>query len=222
MKKFLSISAFLHVSLLGLLILNEPPTLTKKEEPVKITVVALPEPKKECKPEPKPVEKPKPKPIQKPQPKPVEKPKPILEEKPVIEPVTEPEPIIEPVIQSKPEPKPAAESEPIVESEPVISEDEINRIKEEYLAQLRRMIQERKIYPKNAKRMKQQGVVKVKFTLLCQGTLTGIHIVDSSSFGMLDDAAAKLLKSINKVEPFPKELAQKEMVVVLPIEYELR
>lgn len=216
MKKYIAISALLHTLLLAFVLSQtQPPKIEKKEKTVVIEVLKVEEPKKE---EPKPIEKPKP----------VEKPKPTPKEEPKIEHkvVTQKEAVAEPKFEVA-EPTPQKETpkeEPQVVApppKPTISAEEIKNAKDAYLAKLRKVIEEKKTYPKNAKRLKQSGVVHVRFTLLRDGTIKNTQVAQTSSFEILDNATLNLFKEIAKTEPFPKELNDDTMVVVLPIEYSL-
>lgn len=96
------------------------------------------------------------------------------------------------------------------------------KVKEEYIAYLRQMIDERKTYPKNAKKLRQMGIAKVKFTLLRDGTIKNVSLADSSGFELLDQAATDLLDNLAHVRAFPKEIPQNSLDLVLPIEYSLK
>lgn len=219
MKKYIAISALLHTLLLAFVIYGtQPPQIKKKEKTVIIEVLKIEEPKKE---ESKPVEKPKP--IEKP--KPVEKPKPKIEPKIEQKVVTQKKAVAEPkfeVAEPTPQRETPKEEPQIVEPpKPTISQKEIQNAKDVYLAKLRKVIEEKKTYPKNAKRLGQSGVIHVKFTILRDGTITNIQITQTSSFEILNNATLNLLKEIAKTEPFPKELSDDTMVIILPIEYSL-
>lgn len=216
MKKYIAISALLHTLLLAFVLSQAQPTqIEKKEKTVVIEVLKVEEPKKE---KPKPIEKPKP----------VEKPKPTPKEEPKIEQkvVTQKEAVAEPkfeVAEPTPQKETPKEEPQVVASppKPTISAEEIQNAKDTYLAKLRKVIEEKKTYPKNAKRLKQSGVVHVRFTLLRDGTIKNTQVAQTSSFEILDNATLNLLKEIAKTEPFPKELSDDTMVIVLPIEYSL-
>ncbi len=96
------------------------------------------------------------------------------------------------------------------------------RVKDEYINYIRQMIDEHKIYPKNAKRLRQSGVVHIKFTLLDDGTIKGVSVVHSSGFELLDNAGADLLSAIGKVRAIPKEIGKDSLDLTIPIEYALK
>lgn len=228
MKKYILISAFIHVVIFATIFLNNKNTeIIKKPEPIKITVVAMQIQKEE---EIKPPEEPKPKPPQKPK---SIKEKKTVTPKPIIRPeiVTKAETLVEPEIITKPviETEPTAKPEEVAQTkiifkepiEPIVSLEEMQNIKDIYLTNFRKTIEQKKVYPVNAKRLRQSGTVKVKLTLLHDGTIKNVHIMESSSFKLLDDATLKVLQEIAKIAPFPKELRDTEMQIVIPIEYKL-
>lgn len=220
MKKYIALSALLHALLFAFIVSKaQSPQIEKKEKTVVIQVLKVEEPKPIEKPKPILKEEPKPKPVKKPKPIPKEEPK--IEQKVVVkqESVAEPEFVVsEPIIQNE---TPKEEPQIVVPTTPTISQEEIQNAKDVYLAKLRKVIEEKKRYPKNAKRLKQSGVVHVKFTLLRDGTIQNAQIAQTSSFEILDSATIALLQAIAKTEPFPKELSDNEMIIILPIEYSL-
>ncbi|MFZ2890656.1 energy transducer TonB, partial [Sulfuricurvum sp.] len=90
------------------------------------------------------------------------------------------------------------------------------KIKEEYISYIRQTIDERKIYPKNAKRLRQSGTVNVKFTILDDGTIKGVSVINSSGFELLDNAASDLLVTVGKVRAIPKEIAKDSLELTIP------
>jgi TonB family protein len=60
------------------------------------------------------------------------------------------------------------------------------------------------------------------FTVLADGTITKVSVVESSGFTLLDSAAEEILTELEKVRPFPKELAASKFEITLPISYTIR
>jgi periplasmic protein TonB len=89
---------------------------------------------------------------------------------------------------------------------------------EEHLGRIRTILNERKTYPKNARRLNQQGDVTVTFTLSTQGEASAITITESSGFDLLDNAAKELIISCASEFPKPK----KSVRISVPIGYKLR
>ncbi|MDX7992177.1 energy transducer TonB [Xenorhabdus littoralis] len=76
-----------------------------------------------------------------------------------------------------------------------------------YNARLRQEIERHKVYPRKAKRMKQQGTVTVNFTLLNDGTLAAARVVNSSGSSTLDNAALDAINSASAVGTKPAGMA---------------
>ncbi len=94
-------------------------------------------------------------------------------------------------------------------------------IKDHYLSKVRRMIEQRKKYPHAAKRLRQQGVVYVKFMISQDGTIRHIGLVKKSRHEKLDKAALNILKKIGAFAPIPKELGERYLSVTVPIKYKI-
>lgn len=231
MKKSLALSVIIHVVLLTLamsVILAIPDA--KKVEPIKIQILIPREIQQQIEPVKSPQNivqeiksQPKPPlsdPIVRPKVQPNIKPTPMASIEPTPVPVVSNQKTIDVSVQKALDNSPpkVAVSKPA----PIETMKGDPNAKENYIAYLRKLIDERKIYPKNAKRLKQMGTVKVKFRVSEDGTLKNIAIVDSSGFELLDQAASDLLENIGHIRPFPKEMGNEPIDVILPIEYTLR
>lgn len=116
-----------------------------------------------------------------------------------------------------PVPAKAAPAEPPTPKTPPPSIDHQRAYEEENLARIRSLLLQNKIYPKNAKRLKQQGVATVTFSVSPDGEVSTL-ITKSSGFEMLDDAARLLIKTTAPQFPKPEKTVQ----ITIPIEYKLR
>ncbi|TLP39353.1 energy transducer TonB [Arcobacter arenosus] len=105
--------------------------------------------------------------------------------------------------------------------EKMVSVEELNVIKNKYLNKLRNLIEDKKIYPNSAKRLKQQGRVIVSFLITKEGTFKNISLKDSSKYKKLNKAALELLNNISKFEPIPDELGKNKWVIEIPINYKI-
>ncbi|MGD9715953.1 MAG: energy transducer TonB [Sulfuricurvum sp.] len=92
------------------------------------------------------------------------------------------------------------------------------KYEEENIAKIRSILAERLKYPKNALRLKQQGEVKVSFTLTPAREVGSVSVTQSSGFEMLDDAACDLIET--SASEFPKP--QKSVRITVPIGYKIR
>lgn len=190
------------------------------------TPPAPPPPPEPPKPEPKPEPKVDPKPLPKPEPKKIEKPK--AEPKKVEKkPLPKPEPRPEPKIESKVEPKPAitapaptATPAPVVNTNLAANNKSIasapaqkvaqelnlsNAQSDEDFSKVIAAVKKHKNYPNNARRMKHQGVVEVRFLLKTDGSIDELKVTKSSGFESLDNGALENVKKASSEFPKPKE-----------------
>jgi len=96
-----------------------------------------------------------------------------------------------------------------------------NEIKSNYLAELAREIERRKVFPREAMEKNQSGTVKIFFTIMKDGTITGIDFKERSLYPLLDIATVRLLSELGRFKPLPKELKQTSLGVALAVEYSL-
>ena len=186
------------------------------------TPPAPPPPPEPPKPEPKPEPKVEPKPLPKPEPKKIEKPKPEpkkMEKKPL----PKPEPKIEPKVEPKPAitpPAPVATPAPAVNSNLPANNKSIasapaqkvaqelnlsNAQSDEDFSKVIAAVKKHKSYPNNARRMKHQGVVEVRFLLKTDGSIDELKVTKSSGFESLDNGALENVKKASSEFPKPKE-----------------
>ncbi|MDD5053278.1 MAG: TonB family protein [Sulfuricurvum sp.] len=172
--------------------------------------------------QPKPIETPKPLPIPTPLPKPA-----ILPPQPLAKPITPvpTKPIITPPIPTTTTqaPVPVVTKVPVkeVEATPPPPPPPVNvqaAYENENLGRIRSLLLEHLSYPKNAKKLNQQGEVTVTFTLSPNGEVSAITITKSSDFDMLDDAARNLIETTAAAFPKPS----KNVRITVPIGYKLR
>ena len=190
------------------------------------TPPAPPPPPQPPKPEPKPEPKVEPKPLPKPEPKKIEKPKPEpkkVEKKPLPKPEPRPEPKNEPKVEPKPAitaPAPTATPAPVVNSNLPANNKSIasapaqkvaqelnlsNAQSDEDFSKVIAAVKKHKSYPNNARRMKHQGVVEVRFLLKTDGSIDELKVTKSSGFESLDNGALENVKKASSEFPKPKE-----------------
>ena len=203
------------------------------------TPPAPPPPPEPPKPEPKPEPKVEPKPLPKPEPKKIEKPKPEpkkVEKKPLSKPEPRPEPKIEPKVEPKPAitaPAPTATPAPAVNSNLPANNKSIasapaqkvaqelnlsNAQSDEDFSKVIAAVKKYKSYPNNARRMKHQGVVEVRFLLKTDGSIDELKVTKSSGFESLDNGALENVKKASSEFPKPKE----DRYLRFPIAFTLR
>ena len=185
------------------------------------TPPAPPPPPEPPKPEPKPEPKVEPKPEPKPEPKKIEKPKPEpkkVEKKPEPKPEPKIEPKAEP--QAEPTPSPAATPAPAVNTNLPANNKSIaaapaqkveqelnlsNAQSDEDFSKVLAAVKKHKNYPSNARRMRHQGVVEVRFLLKTDGSIDELKVSKSSGFESLDKGAIENILKASSEFPKPKE-----------------
>jgi protein TonB len=161
--------------------------------------------------------------------KPKEEPKPKL-----------PEPKHHEIIKKEPVPVPIPVKEPLIEEpKEEVSEDVQTPIAQPIQAQnsgaealsssmveddhiiaiIRAAIDKeaKKDYPSKAKKLRMEGIAKVKIRIDQDGKITLLEITESSGFSMLDQSAIKSIQKASKNFPKPSKV----LLFILPISYEL-
>ncbi len=92
---------------------------------------------------------------------------------------------------------------------------------ERYLYELKLMLEQRKIYPGQARMMGQTGKVIVRFVVHKDGSIDQAEIVEPSPFSKLNEAALKLIQNVKQFKPIPTELGKEQWTLNVPIHYSL-
>lgn len=154
-----------------------------------VNFIPSPQPKEEVKPEtPPPPPKPKPKPVKKPQPQQlVAKAPPLTESEPVAPPPP-PEPEPEPEAEPEAEPEPVVEAAPAPQmpAGPVSLSSELSVACPHLNAPT---------YPALSKRLGEEGKLVLRVELDEKGYVNVAHVVNSSGFKRLDEAAMTAVKT---------------------------
>ncbi|MDP3042647.1 MAG: TonB family protein [Candidatus Omnitrophota bacterium] len=104
----------------------------------------------------------------------------------------------------------------------VISSAELTRqAMSEYMLRITKRIQDNLVYPWAAKQGQMQGLVRLDLLLNSMGALLEVKVKQSSGYSIFDEDAVSMVKKISPYPPFPAELNQKELRVVIPIVYKL-
>ena len=117
----------------------------------------------------------------------------------------------------KPEPPPAPEPEP--EPEPKV---DVKAIQSQYVSGVKSKIYGSKFYPESAKRMEQEGSVKVSFTVSSGGSVSGVSVSSSSGFSELDNAAVQAVKNAAPFGAIPPELGKSSLTMSITLKYYLK
>ena len=122
------------------------------------------------------------------------------------------------VIKKEPVSKPITEKTAVQKAKQQVVKEKID-VKQDYLAKhlslIRKEIKSNVKYPKSAKRLNIQGIVRVKFTLHTNGKVDNIMIL--SGHARLKKATVNAVK--NAASSFPR--VGKTITIELPIEYKL-
>ncbi|MEM7027335.1 MAG: energy transducer TonB [Pseudomonadota bacterium] len=96
------------------------------------------------------------------------------------------------------------------------------KIEASYKAIVSAILQKHKQYPSRALRRKQEGTVTVVFTIDNDGSLAGYEITDSSGYKLLDRAVEKMLKRATPLPPFPDNMDQDSITLILPVDFYIK
>jgi len=91
-----------------------------------------------------------------------------------------------------------------------------------YYAMVSAHLNQRKKYPTEARKAREQGVVKVRFTVDRTGNISNVSITGSSGHAILDQATLALMQRVAPLPAMPASMAQDKVTISLPIDYSLR
>jgi protein TonB len=89
------------------------------------------------------------------------------------------------------------------------------------LQKVRSLLEEQKDYPTMARRLNQEGVVVLQFTISSSGQIEGAQVRRSSGHDLLDQAARETLRRVGRFPPFPAELERRQLTIEIPLAYRL-
>jgi protein TonB len=166
-------------------------------------------------PPPEPVKQALPEPVAPPAPQPAvvlppPKPKPAprrVEPAPAPQPLAAPSPPV--AAASSPVPEPAAAPPP-----PSATPN--------YQGLLLAQLERNKRYPREARMQHQEGVATLRFTLDRGGRLLAFKLERSSGHRVLDDEVLAMIQRAAPLPPFPPEMSEAQLELVVPIRFSLR
>lgn len=91
-----------------------------------------------------------------------------------------------------------------------------------YLEEVLARVQRTRFYPVPARRRRQEGTVRVRFTILSNGEVRGIETIGPSGHAALDDAATETVRRAAPFDPFPEAIEEDALTAVVPVVYRLR
>ena len=124
------------------------------------------------------------------------------------------EAIPQPVQAAEPAPAALPAPEPAPPApDPALEADYRNRI--------RLAVDGHKHYPRMARRLGLEGRVVLGFTILADGRLAGLRVVQSSGSELLDEAALEAVREAAPFPPFPPGLGRERWDFTLPLDFNL-
>lgn len=94
--------------------------------------------------------------------------------------------------------------------------------KDRYYAELAAWLERHKRYPSQARKMRQEGIVRVRFVIDRSGKVLSHRIETSSGHTALDRAASELLRRASPMPAIPASMGRSRLEIVVPIAYRLR
>ena len=91
-----------------------------------------------------------------------------------------------------------------------------------YYAMVSAHLNQRKKYPTEARKAREQGVVKVRFTVDRSGNISNVSITGSSGHVILDQATLALMQRVAPLPAMPASMERDTVTISLPIDYSLR
>jgi periplasmic protein TonB len=95
-----------------------------------------------------------------------------------------------------------------------------NGIQLDYAQQLKLFIEKNKFYPRNARKLKQTGLVRLRVEIDRNGNFTHVELVEGSHHPSLNQAALELIRGLQRFKPLPQDL-QPGADFMVPIAYQL-
>ncbi|WP_417620187.1 energy transducer TonB [Parasphingorhabdus sp.] len=120
-----------------------------------------------------------------------------------------------------------AEAPPAASASPAPSNSSGNspkakKEKANYYAMVSAHLNQRKKYPTEARKAREQGVVKVRFTVDRAGNISNVSITGSSGHAILDQATLDLMQRVAPLPTMPASMVPDKVTISLPIDYSLR
>ncbi|WP_462323150.1 energy transducer TonB, partial [Halochromatium sp.] len=91
-----------------------------------------------------------------------------------------------------------------------------------YYGRLATWLARHKRYPAQARRLRQEGTVKVTFTITSSGRVVSKRIVQSSGHALLDREVEAMLERASPLPRIPTSLGRKRLTITVPVAFALR
>ncbi|MBO7104550.1 MAG: energy transducer TonB [Fibrobacter sp.] len=143
-----------------------------------------------------------------PEPEPEPEPEPIM--------VTDAEAVEAPIVEEPVAPPPPPPPPP-----PKPSKDSLMKVTRAYLMGLSKEFEKRKDYPATARRLKQEGTVRVQFTVAKNGAISDAVVAKPCPYSSLNESALAAVQAVSKFDPIPAILEKDTWKMEIPIKYNL-
>ena len=90
-----------------------------------------------------------------------------------------------------------------------------------YYGRLATWLARHKRYPAQARRLRQEGTVKVSFTISRTGRVLSTRIIQSSGYALLDAEVQAMLKRASPLPRIPASLDRSSLTITLPVAFRL-
>ncbi|MBU0580954.1 MAG: energy transducer TonB [Candidatus Margulisbacteria bacterium] len=91
----------------------------------------------------------------------------------------------------------------------------------DYLGKILQKIEENKTYPLGAQEKKREGIVKLGFVLLKNGSIKKLQILKSAGYTELDQAASEAIKRAQPFPAFSKDIIENSLTIVIEMEFKI-
>jgi len=102
------------------------------------------------------------------------------------------------------------------------SDQRAKKAEVDYFSLVSAYLNRRKVYPAEARKAREEGVVTIRFTVDRGGNVSAASIKRSSGHALLDQATLALLQRVAPLPRMPDAMARQTVTLALPIEYSLR
>ena len=95
------------------------------------------------------------------------------------------------------------------------------KVTKAYLIGLSKAFEKQKDYPATARRLKQEGTVRVQFTVAKDGSISGAIVSKPCPYSSLNESALAAVLAVPKFDPIPAVLGKETWKMEIPIKYNL-
>lgn len=133
-----------------------------------------------------------------------------------------PAPVLTSTAEATASSRSVAAPEPSPPPPPAPDNAALNARKADYYAVLLGWLDRHKVYPREARSRRDQGTVQLYFRMSRDGRVLSYRIDGSSGSPLLDQAALSMIETASPLPPFPAEMKEAEMELVVPVEFFLQ